>query len=110
MRSVRFIALFSLVFGWALTGLAPIPAQAAGPSVTITQNSVEIATLQSVGPTSNPDQNRFRSKSRDDFLAFGASVAPARLTGPPGLAEAFAQVAATIVGPTTTPIEGEPLE
>jgi hypothetical protein len=108
MRSIRFIALFSLAFGWAFTGLAPIPAQAAGPSVTIEENFADISTAQSVG--SDPGQNRFRDKSASDFLAFAQNAAPGRITSTAGYAEGFASQASTITGPTTTTFPAGPLK
>src|SRR5262245_20983949 len=99
MRSVRVIALFSLAFVSAMVGFTPLPAHAAGPSVTITENNAEIETDFSVGFAVN--QNRFRTKDDQDFLAFGQNVLPAKLISSAGTAEGFAQQASTITGPTT---------
>jgi len=110
MRIVRFLALWVLVSTLAVVGGSSTPARAgggAGPTVSITADSADINTDQSVGFADN--QNHIVDKSDSDFLSFGRNILPPDLTSTAGKAGVFAQQASTITGPTTTEFPG-PLE
>src|SRR5436189_3742423 len=78
--------------------VSAVPAGAAGAVVSVSGDSASIDTLQSVD--TDPPHQRFRQKSRQDFVGFSESLSPATLTGIPGSADAFVSQASSVITPS----------
>ena len=76
----------AILAGGSVAGAAP-------PQVSVDETDAFIDTFQALNAT----DERSRDKSGNDWAAFGENLHPAVLTGPEGKADAFVQLAATVV-------------
>src|SRR5438105_1034860 len=101
LRVLFIVALASL----SLPGALVSTARAAGPNVTLQDNSADIDTFQALNQT----DTQSRSKTRDNFFAFAENLLPPDLKGVEGTAKVFAQQASVMVTPAQPPFPITPL-
>ena len=89
----------------AVSAWAAAPAQAADPSVSVTTDSADIFTDQSLPP----DKFKSRNKSGTDFLSFAGTLSPPTLRSGGSTSSALGQIAATVVTPTGPPFPIAPV-
>jgi hypothetical protein len=103
---MRFASRWGVVLAvGALIAWAAAPAQAAGPSVTVTTDSAQMFTDQSLPP----DKTRSRDKSGTDFFSFGETLSPPTLSSGGQTSDALGQMVSTIVTPTGPPFPVTPV-